>query len=126
MAKLVPVKKKLEDIRFCIDFRNLNRASLKDNYIVPSMEQIIQSVFGSAMLSLLDGFFGHNQVLVAKEDYLKMTFQTKWGTYAYDNMPFGLINTGATFQRAMDIAFGGLINKSVVVYLDDITVYSKY
>jgi hypothetical protein len=56
---------------------------------------------------------------------LKTTFRTKWGTYAYDKMPFGLINVGATFQQAMDIAFRGLLNKSIVVYLDDIIVYSK-
>ena len=77
------------------------------------------------MLSLLDGFSKYNQVLVGKVDRLKTTFRTKWGTYAYDKMPFGLINARATFQWAMDIAFRGLINKSVVVYLDDITVYSK-
>ena len=103
----------------------MNRASLKDNYLVPSVEQILQSVFGSTMLSLLDGFFIYNQVLVAKEDRQKKNFWTKWDTYAYDKMPFGLINVGATFQQAMDIAFRGLINKSVVVYLDDIMVYSK-
>ena len=89
------------------------------------MEQILQSVSGYAMLSLLDGFYKYNQVLVAKEDCLKMTFQTKWGTYAYDKMPSGLINAGDTFQRAMDIAFIGLINNFIVVYLDDIPVYSK-
>ena len=77
------------------------------------------------MLSLLDGYSRYNQVLVEKGDHLKMTFRTKWGTYAYDKMPFGLINVGSTFQRAMDIAFKGLINKSLVVYLDDIIVYSK-
>ena len=89
------------------------------------MEQILQCVFGSSLLSLLDGFSGYNQVLVAKEDRLKTTFQTKWVTYAYDKIPFGLINVGETFQWVMDIAFRGLINKFVVVYLDDITVYSK-
>lgn len=73
----------------------------------------------------LDGFSGYNQVLVHPNDQLKTTFKTKWGTYGYQNMPFGLINAGATFQRAMDIAFKGLVNKSVVIYLDDITVYSK-
>ena len=125
VANLVPVRKKSGDIRICIDFRNLNRASLKDNYPVLAMEQILQSVSGSAMLSLLDGFPEYNQVLVAKEDRLKTTFRTKWGTYAYDKMPFELINVGAIFHWAMDIAFRGLINKSVVVYLDDITVYSK-
>ena len=61
------------------------------------MEKNLQSVFGSAMLSLLDGFSGYNQVLLAKEDRTKTTFWTKWGTYAYDKMPFGLINVGATF-----------------------------
>jgi hypothetical protein len=58
-------------------------------------------------------------------DQLKTTFRTPWGTYAYRKMPFGLINSGDTFQRAMDIAFRGLTNKSVVVYLDDVTVFSK-
>ena len=76
-------------------------------------------------MSFLDGFSGYNQVLVNPDDQLKTTFRTKWGTYAYRKMPFGLINAGATFQRAMDIAFKGLVNKSVVIYLDDITVYSK-
>ena len=125
MAHLVLVRKKLGDIRICLDFRNLNRACLKDNYPIPAMEHILLSVFRFSMLSLLDGFSRYNQVLVAKEDHLKTTFQTKWGTYAYDKMPFGLINVGATFQQAMDIAFKGLINKSIVVYLDDITIYSK-
>jgi len=64
--------------------------------------------------------------MVHPDDRLKTTFRTKWGTYAYQKMPFGLINVGATFQRAMDIAFRGLINNSIVIYLDDITVYSKY
>jgi hypothetical protein len=89
------------------------------------MEQILQSVAGSELMSFLDGFSGYNQILVHPDDRLKTTFRTKWGTYAYQKMPFGLINVGATFQRAMDIAFKGLINRSVVVYLDDITVFSK-
>ena len=89
------------------------------------MEQILQSVFGFAMLSLLDGFSRYNQVLVSKEDRLKTTFRTKWGTYAYDKIPFKLINSEDAFHRAMDIAFRGLLNKFVVVYLDDITICSK-
>jgi hypothetical protein len=56
---------------------------------------------------------------------LKTTFRTNWGTFAYKCMPFGLINAGATFQRAMDVVFRGIINKCVVVYLDDVNVYSK-
>ena len=54
-----------------------------------------------------------------------MTFRTRWGIFAYRRMPFGLINAGATFQRAMDIAFHGMIGRSVVVYLDDIMIFSK-
>ena len=77
------------------------------------------------MFSLLDGFSGYNQVLVSKADQLKTTFRTPWGTYAYRKMPFGLINAWATFQRAMDIAFRGLIGKFVVIYLDDVTIFSK-
>ena len=119
----MPVRKKNGDIRLCIDFRNLNKASQKDNYLVPSMEHILQCVSRFEMLSLLDGFSGYNQVLVSNGDQLKTTFNTKWGTYAYCKMPFGLINASATFQRDMDIAFWGLINRSVVAYMDDIIVY---
>ena len=82
-------------------------------------------VSGSELFSLLDGFSGYNQVLVAEEDRLKTTFRTRWGTFAYRRMHFGLINTGATFQWATDIAFHGLIGCSVMVYLDDITIFSK-
>ena len=57
----------------------------------------------STLISLLDDFFGYNWVLVVKEDFLKTTFQDKWGTYAYEKMPFGLINVGETFQWAVEI-----------------------
>lgn len=89
------------------------------------MGKILQSVAGSELMSFLDGFLGYNQILVHLDDRLKTTFRTKWGIYAYQKMPFRLINAGATFQRAMDIAIKGLINKSIVIYLDDITVYSR-
>ena len=82
-------------------------------------------VLGYWLFSLLDGLSGYNQVLVAEEHRLKTTFRTKWGTFAYRRMPFGLINAGANFQRAMDIDFCGLIGHSVVVYLDDVTIFSK-
>lgn len=107
VANLMPVRNKNGDIRLCINFINLNKTSQKDNYPVPSMEHILQSLSGSKMLSLLDGFSWYNQVLVSNGDYLKTTFNTKWGTYAYCKMPFGIINVSPTFQRAMDIAFRG-------------------
>jgi hypothetical protein len=74
VANLVPVKKKLGEIRLCVDFRNLNRASAKENYHVPPMEQLLQTVSGAEIFSLLDGFSGYNQVLVSEEDRLKITF----------------------------------------------------
>jgi hypothetical protein len=74
VSNMVPVRKKSGEIRICIDFRNLNRASDKDNYPVPPMEQILQLVSGSELFSLLDGFSGYNQVLVAELDRLKTTF----------------------------------------------------
>ena len=125
VANLVPVRKKSGEIKLCVDFRNLNHASDKYNYPVPPMEQILQMVLVFELFSLLDGFSGYNQVLVAEQDRLKTTFRTKWGTFSYRRMPFGLINVGATFQREMDIAFWGLIGHSVVFYLDDVTVFSK-
>eukprot|EP00253_Pinus_taeda_P022177 PITA_22177 len=125
VSNMVSVRKKNGDIRICIDFRNLNKASLKDNFPLPTMEQILQSVAGLELMSFLDEFSGYNQILVHLDDRLKTTFRTKWGTYAYQKIPFGLINAGATFQRAMDISFKGLINRTVVVYLDDITIFSK-
>jgi hypothetical protein len=60
ISNLVPMRKKIGDINLCIDFKNLNRASKKDNYLVPPMEKFLQCVFGSEMLSLLDGFSGYN------------------------------------------------------------------
>ena len=74
VENMVPVRKKSGDISICIDLRNLNRASLEDNYPIPAMEQILQSMCRSAMLSLLDGFSGCNQVFISKEDHLKTTF----------------------------------------------------
>jgi hypothetical protein len=119
------MRKNNGDIRLCIDFRNLNRALEKDNYPMPLMEQILQCVPDSKMLSLLDDFSGYNQVLVAHEDQLKTAFRTKWGTYAYMKMSFGLINARATFQRAMNITFGGLLGECVKVYLNDVTIFSR-
>ena len=82
-------------------------------------------VSDSELFSLLDGLSGYNQVLAAKEYRLKTTFRTRWGTFAYRRMRFGLINAGDTFQRAMDIDFRSLIGCSVMVYPDYITIFSK-
>lgn len=103
------MRKKFGEINLYIDFQNLNCASNKENYLVMSMEHILQIITGAEMSSLLDEFFEYNQVLVAKPHRLKTTFCTKWGMFAYRRIPFGLVNAGATFQNAMGITFCGLI-----------------
>ena len=125
VSNLVSVRKKKGEIRLCIDFRNLNRASLKDNYPLPKMDHILQRVVGSKRISLLDGFSGYNQVLVLPSDQIKTAFNTPWGTFMYVKMLFGLMNAGATFQRAMDIAFSEEIGYFIIIYIDDITIFSK-
>lgn len=76
-------------------------------------------------MSFLDGFSSFNQIVVHLNDQEKIAFTTPWGTFMYAKMPFGLMNGRATFQRAMDIAFAGEKDKFVLIYLDDITIYSS-
>ena len=87
LANLVPVRKKSGEIRLCVDFRNLNQVSLKDNYPLPKMDHILQRVVGSQRMSMLDGFLGYNQVAVHPEDQEKTTFTTPWGTFMYAKCP---------------------------------------
>jgi hypothetical protein len=77
------------------------------------------------MISIIDGFSGYNQISVLPKDREKTTFTTPWGTFMYAKIPFGLMNAGATFQRAMDIDFIGENDKFMVIYVDDIIVFSK-
>jgi len=76
-------------------------------------------------MSLLDGYSGYNQILLHKDNQLKTSFTMPWGTFMYAKMPFGLKNAGATFQWAMDIAFANEKDVFLVIYLDDLTVFSK-
>ena len=125
LANLVPIRKKSGEIRLCVDFRNLNQVSLKQNYPLSKMDHILQRVVGSQRMSMLDGFLGYNQVVVHLDDQEKTTFTTPWGTFMYAKMPFDLMNVGATFQRVMDIMFSKEKDRFVVINLDDIIVYSK-
>ena len=100
-----------------IDFKNLNRVSLKDHYPLPKMDHILQRVVDSQRISTLDGFSGYNQTMVHLEDQEKTTFTTPWGTFMYAKIPFGLMNAGATFQRDMLIAFTDVKDKIMVIYL---------
>ena len=105
-------------------FQNLNKFSKKDNHPLPKMEHLLQRVLGASVMSFLDGFSGYNQVVVHPDDQDNTVFTTPWGTFMYAKIPFGLMNAGATFQRAMDLDFVGLKDKFVLIYLDDLTIYS--
>ena len=97
LANLVVVRKKSGEIRLCVDFRNLNKCSKKDNYPLPKMEHMLQKVLGAKVMSFLDGFLGYNQVVVHPDDQENTAFTTPWGIFMYSKMPFGLMNAGAIF-----------------------------
>jgi hypothetical protein len=124
VANLVHVRKKSGKIRLCVDFQNLNKVSLKDHYPLPKMDYILQKAVRSQMMSMLDGFSGYNQIMVHPDDREKITFTTPWGMFMYAKMSFDLMNAGATLQREMDIAFTDEKEKFIMIYLDDIIVYS--
>ena len=87
LANLVPVRKNIGEIRLCVDFRNLNNVSLKDNYPLAKMDHILQRVVGSQRMSMLDSFSGYNQVAVHPDDQEKTSFTTPWGTLMYAKCP---------------------------------------
>jgi hypothetical protein len=101
VENLVPVRKKSGEIRLCVDFRNLNKSSLKDNYPLPKMDHVLERVVGANKMSMIDGFSGYNQIAMNEQDKKRTSFTTPWGTFMYDKMPFSLMNAGATFQRAL-------------------------
>jgi hypothetical protein len=125
VSNLVPVRKSKGMIILCIDFHTLNRATIKYHFPLPNMEMILQQVAGSQMMSLLDGFFGYNQIKVKREDRFKTNFFNHWGTFSYESIPFGLSNACSTFQRAMQIDFDDLIGKIIKFFFYDLTLYSK-
>ena len=125
LANIVVVPKKSGKVRICIDFRDLNRATPKDDYPLPSIDLLIDSTAGHAMFSFMDGYSGYNQIKLAARDQSKTSFTTPWGTFCYTVMPFGLKNAGATYQRAMAVIFHDQMRKIMDAYVDDILVKSK-
>jgi hypothetical protein len=109
-----------------VDFRDLNRATPKDEYPMLVAKTLINAAAGYKMLSFMDGNAGYNQIFVAPEDIHKTAFRVPGavGLFEYVVMTFGLKNAGATYQRAMNYMFHDLISKLVEIYIDDVVVKS--
>lgn len=122
---MVPVKKSIGKIWICTDFRYLNKVCRKDEFLLPNIDNLVHSTIGHEMLSLMDGFSWYNQIKVAPKDQHKTTFITTWGTLCYKVIPFGLKNTGATYQRAMTYIFHDYMYDIIEDYIDDVLVKSK-
>jgi len=127
LANIVPVKTKNGTIRVCIDFRDLNLATPKDEYPMPVAEMLVDSAAGFEYLSMLVGYSGYNQIFIAEEDVSKTAFRCPGalGCFEWLVMSFGLKNTGATYERATNSMFHDFIEKFMQVYIDDIVVKSS-
>jgi hypothetical protein len=123
VSPLVVVPKKNGKWRICVDYRELNKETLRDHFPLPFIDQVLDSLAGKKYFSFLDGFSGYNQINIALEDQEKTTFTCPWGTYAYKVLPFGLCNAPTTFQRAVLAIFVDLVHECVEVYMDDFSVH---
>ncbi|XP_059627439.1 uncharacterized protein LOC132270270 [Cornus florida] len=118
--------KKNGKIRICVDFRNLNSVTPKDEYPMPMANQLIDAAAKNEILSFMDGHSGYNQIFIAEDDVNKTAFRCPGaiGTFKWVVMPFGLKNAGATYQQAMNAVFHDMIGKFMEVYIDDVVVKS--
>lgn len=101
ISNIVPMAKLTWGICICIDFRYLNKACPKDNFPLPNIDIIMDQIVGHAMLFLMDGFSGYNEIKITLEDQHNSAFTCPWGTYYWNVILFGLKNVGATYQREM-------------------------
>jgi hypothetical protein len=127
VSNIIPVEKKdTGKIQICVNFRNLNRATLKDEYPVPVADLLIDNASGNKVISFLDGNAGYNQIFRVKEDVSKTAFRCPGfvGLFEWVVITFGLKNVGATYQRAMNLIFHDLLGVLMEVYIDDVVVKS--
>jgi hypothetical protein len=109
-----------------VDFRNLNKATPKDEYPMPVVETLMNTAAGNKILSFMDGKAGYNQIFMAPKDIHKTAFRVPGavGLFEYVVMTFGLKNAGATYQRALNYIYHDLIGKLVEIYINDVVVKS--
>ncbi|GBG91238.1 hypothetical protein CBR_g52122 [Chara braunii] len=118
-------KKKEGTLRMCIDYRGLNAITVKNREPLPRKDDLLDRVQGCRYFSKIELKSGYHQIAIRSEDQHKTTFQTRYGLYEFVVMPFGLCNAPGTFQHAMNRIFHDYLDKFVVVYLDDILIFSK-
>ncbi|MBW0528447.1 hypothetical protein O181_068162 [Austropuccinia psidii MF-1] len=120
------VKKKDGGLRFCVDYHKLNSVTRNKEYPVPPMNQLLTVFDGSSILSDADLHGAYKLPRIKESDENLTAFRTKYGSYEYLGMPFGLINASSCFQNLVSDIFLDIVDVYVVVYLDDIIVFSKY
>ena len=127
ISNVVPVYKKNGKLRVCIDFRDLNKATPMDGYLMPIADMLVDAAAGHKVISFMDGNAGSNQIFMAEEDIAKTAFRcpSAIGLFEWVVMTFGLKNAGATYQRAMNYIFHKLIGRIVEIYIDDVMIKSK-
>ena len=124
-APVLFVQKKDGSLRMCIDYRRLNNITKKNKYPIPRIDELLDQLQGAQCFSLVDLTAGYHQIRIAEEDVEKTAFRTPYGLYQFKVLSFGLTNAPSCFQNVMNKIFSDMIGKTVLIYLDDILIFSK-